>query len=346
MILPLGRVDEKLRAAAKPVLRRLDSIRVDKDDVLVLAAGFEDRALGVLKRISDSGQPGFDAIIIEYRPYIKENRLNEIIDLLTQLDCRIHRVTYDRQEPSGIGNTLLDLLGDGKRKILVDVSAMSRLLIVQVLVEFGKSQLFPRTSILYSEAEVYPPLRDEVERTIEKQETDSFYRQFFLSSGIFEVCIVPELSSIVLQGQPIRLITFPSFNIDQLAKLQGEIQPYYIDLIHGIPPDPGNAWRPEAVKKLNKINTIVRRCDQETSTMDYKETLDYLLKVYSEHSDMERIVIAPIGSKMQTVAVGIFRAFMDDVQIVYPTPMKFSKPANYTKGVRDIYTLPLEMFEL
>ena len=80
--------------------------------------------------------------------------------------------------------------------------------------------------------------------------------------------------------------------------------------------------------------------------MDYRETLDYLLKVYSEHSDMERIVIAPIGSKMQTAAVGIFRAFMDDVQIVYPTPKKFSKPANYTKGVRGIYVLPLEMFEL
>ena len=147
MILTVERVDEKLRAAAKPVLRKMDGIRLDKDDVFVLAAGFEDRVLGALKRISSLGQTGFNAIVIEYLPYIEENKLNEITDLLKQLDCRIHRITYDRREPSGIGNTLLDILGDHKGKILIDISAMSRLLIVQLLVELGKSRLFPGTSI-------------------------------------------------------------------------------------------------------------------------------------------------------------------------------------------------------
>jgi hypothetical protein len=346
MIAPLERVDEKLYAITKPALQRIDHIQVNKHDVLILAAGFEDRAVGVLNRISALGQSGFNAIVVEYLPYIEENRSMEISGLLNRLKCHMQRITYNRQEPAGIGKQLTGLLKEVTGKIFIDISAMSRLMIVQLLVEIGRARLFPVTTILYCEAEVYPPSREEVEKIINKQGNDSFYRQLFLSSGIFEVCIVPGLSSVALQGQPIRLVTFPSFNIDQLAKLQAELQPYYINLIHGIPPRPENAWRCEALKRLNNIESIARREEKETSTLDYRETLDYLLEVYADHSVMERIVIAPIGSKMQTAAVGIFRTFMEDVQIVYPTPRKFSKPADYTKGIRDIHCLNLEMFKL
>jgi hypothetical protein len=47
---------------------------------------------------------------------------------------------------------------------------------------------------------------------------------------------------------------------------------------------------------------------------------------------------------MQTVAVGLFRALMDDVQIVYPTPKEFRSPSNYTKGVGRLYSLELGAF--
>lgn len=345
MITPLERIDEKLHAITKPALQKMDHIQVNKDDVLILAAGFEDRAVGVLNRIPLSGQSCFSAIIIKYLPYIEENRFKEISGLLGKLKCHIQQIKYDRQEPAGIGKQLTGLLKKVKGRIFIDISAMSRLMIVQLLVEIGKALLFPRTTILYCEAEDYPPSENEVKEIINRPVNNSFYRQLFLSSGIFEVCIVPELSSVVLQGQPIRLVTFPSFNIDQLAKLQAELQPYYINLIHGIPPRPENAWRCEALKRLNNIESIVRREEKETSTLDYRETLDYLLEVYAEHSVMERIVIAPIGSKMQTAAVGIFRTFMEDVQIVYPTPKKFSNPSDYTKGIRDIHCLNLKIFK-
>jgi hypothetical protein len=203
-----------------------------------------------------------------------------------------------------------------------------------------------RSSVLYSEAEFYPPFKKEVEKKLEEHESDPFYRQLFLSAGIFEVCIVPELSSIALYGQPIRLVTFPSFNADQLSNLQGEIQPYYINLIHGIPPKAENAWRTEVIKKLNKIDSIIRRVDKNACTLDYRETLDYLLEVYSNNCVMERIVIAPTGSKMQTVAVGIFRTYMNDVQVVYPTPKEFRSPHNYTTGIKNIYSLALDKFNI
>lgn len=78
--------------------------------------------------------------------------------------------------------------------------------------------------------------------------------------------------------------------------------------------------------------------------MYYEETLEHLLRIYDKYNYLERIFIAPTGSKMQTVAVGIFRTFMNDVQIVYPTPRRFPSPKRYTEGIKNIYSLDLKSF--
>jgi hypothetical protein len=82
----------------------------------------------------------------------------------------------------------------------------------------------------------------------------------------------------------------------------------------------------------------------QTSTLDYRETLTRLLKLYSMHAVHERLLISPTGSKMQTVAVGLFRANVKDVQIVYPTPKSFQSPDGYTLGVGSMHLLPLAPF--
>ena len=101
------------------------------------------------------------------------------------------------------------------------------------------------------------------------------------------------------------------------------------------------ALKPSA--RINRVDTV-KHDALKTSTLDYRETLDCLLRLYGTHSERERLLISPTGSKMQTVAVGLFRTFMDDVQIVYPTPKEFRAP--YTEGIGQRYTLPLEDFSL
>jgi hypothetical protein len=58
----------------------------------------------------------------------------------------------------------------------------------------------------------------------------------------------------------------------------------------------------------------------------------------------DRLLISPTGSKMQVVAVGLFSAFVEDVQIVYPTPRVFTEPKNYTTGIGQLNILPLGAF--
>ena len=49
---------------------------------------------------------------------------------------------------------------------------------------------------------------------------------------------------------------------------------------------------------------------------------------------------------MQAVAVGLFRSFVRDVQVVYPTPRQFTSPGAYTFGVKQLYHLSLDNFVL
>lgn len=339
------RRDDKLRNINKPELEVLDAYSIGHNDVLILCAGFEDRALAVLQQQTTYGNAHFTVLIMQYRPYIKENRYIEIKELCNKSALNLIELTYDRQNPAGICDKILSLLSSVDGKIYIDISAMSRLLIVQIIVSLCRSNhSFDDVVILYSEASEYPPREEEVSFAIAESESDYVYRTMFISSGVLEVTVVPELSSVGVQGQPIRLVTFPSFNIDQLAALRAELQPSSFSFIHGKPHLPQNAWRLEAIKKLNHTEQVMQREEMNASTLYYEETLKCLLDIYSKHGVMERIIISPIGSKMQSVAVGLFKAFIDEIQIAYPTPRTFVFPREYTKGVHAIYRLNLQNF--
>ena len=305
---------------------------------MVVCAGFEDRAVEALKRICASGKTDISIGVINYLPPYKENKTEEILNLAGESNFHVEKFVYNRQDPAGIGEKLCEFAKSFNR-IFIDISGMSRLLIVQALVA-----LIPEKrpiTIIYSEAENYPPSREEFDKN--PPDANAGAIMSYLSSGIFDIAITPELSSVSMQGAPVRLLAFPSFDHIQLKNLLHELQPTYANIIHGIPPEEKNKWRTEAVRKLNQpnLNSLHKPVDYYVSTLDYRKTLMQLLDVYAERSMFDRIVVAPTGSKMQSVAVGLFRAVLYDIQIVYPTPHTFDDPNQYTTGVRQLYALDL-----
>ena len=200
-----------------------------------------------------------------------------------------------------------------------------------------------RSEVLYCSAKVYPPKREQVESKL-AEHTDLIDLTMFLSAGVFGLTIVPELSSVAMQGQPLRVITFPSWNTTQLAAVCSEIQASHFTIVHGLPPDPQNAWRRDAIRALNRIDLLSDQEEFNVSTLDYRETLDLLLNIYDTYRQGAKLVISPTGSKMQSLAVGVVCAFLRDVQVAYPTPRLFAAPADYTQGVGHLYRLPLEQF--
>lgn len=339
------RIDEKLKEITKPSLKKIQDIRLMKGDVFIVCAGFEERATEAFKRTISSESSGAHVLIIDYLPFVKENRLDEIISICRSRSLQYDKIVYDRQNPAEFTENFHESLWNKQGRIYIDISGMSRLLIVQLLVTFfQKKPGSLNVSIIYSEATVYPPTKEEVDKQYAESTENLSRTVMFLSSGVFEVAIVPELSSVAMQGQPIHLITFPSFNIQQLVALRSEIQPHCYTFIHGIPLLEENQWRTDAIRKLNDIGKIPRKEEYYLSTFDYQKTLNTLLDIYGSCNGTERIIIAPTGSKMQAVAVGIFRSFLGDTQIVYPTPISFQEPTRYTMGIRQIYALNLDTF--
>ena len=335
----LLRTDERLRAFCWPAVYKIDFPLVRRGECLVVCAGFEERSVDALRRMYEAGAHGMSLIIITYLPAYETNRIDTLRTYGRRAQFGIAEVSYNRHEPTGIGESVLGRIGSCDR-VVIDISGMSRLLIVQLLVAM-LARGGPAVSLIYGEAREYYPSREQFERDRGNEGDGGIHS--YLSSGIREIAAAPELSSVSMAGESIRLVAFPSFDPAQLTNLIEELQPTYTDLIHGIPPRQENRWRTDAIRHLNcKALTEIGECtDHCASTLDYRCTLGLLLEIYAERSMFDRIVIAPTGSKMQSVAVGLVRHALHDVQIVYPTPSVFDKPEEYTVGVRQFYQLDI-----
>ena len=120
---------------------------------------------------------------------------------------------------------------------------------------------------------------------------------------MYDIAIVPELSSLSINRAPVRLITFPSFNPAQLFIAKSIIQPAKTTLIHGVPADSELHWRTDAICRINQIFDDAKDESVSVSTLDYSECLKSLLSIYDRWSEINNLVLSPTGSKMQTVAV-------------------------------------------
>lgn len=336
------RVDEWLRQLAKPELQVTDVPLLGSGDVLLMCAGFEDRAIEALARAVRNGCCGFRVLCIEYLPSIPENRSAVIAEFCSTAKATIEILPFNREHPAGAAERLLDCVSDAEY-LHVDLSGMSRLLIVQLVAAIVRGKRAGRVEILYCSAHDYPPTREQVQASL-SEPTDLVGVTMFVSTGVFGLTIVPELSSVAMQGQPMRVIAFPSWNTTQLAAVCSEMQASYFTIVHGVPPDPQYMWRRDAIRVLNRVDSLPALQEIDVSTLDYRETLNMLLDVYKLHGQREKLIVSPTGSKMQSLAVGITCGFLRDLQVAYPTPRSFAAPAEYTRGVGQLYRLPLALF--
>jgi hypothetical protein len=335
---------EFLASVEAPALKRLADDDSSTTDVLIVVAGFEERTVGVLQKLINNGGR-FRVLLVTYEPFYRENRADEMKLMCHDAGIEAFEMTYDRQNPVSFGESVVDNVS-AKARILIDVSVMSRLLIVQLIVAFAEAGRIQDCSVAYCEARTYPPTKEEAYTKLDRMKQESTSGVTFLSSGVFEIAVVPELSSATIGSEQTRLIAFPSLDSHHLTSLRAEIQPSRFTFIEGMPPAPANQWRPQAIATLNNLESHPNSERFLTSTLDYRETLERLLDVYQRRSLVERILVAPTGSKMQTVAVGIFRAHLSDVQIVYPIATDYHSPHNYTRGIGAIHSVSLSPFAL
>jgi hypothetical protein len=311
-----------------------------KHTAIIAAAGFEDRTMALVSALT---QEDCALGLLFYKDWEDNNRDRDLLAAYGRKGIGGRTATvldYDRFDPDRLGGSLRDWLkGIDTHQVLLDISTMSRLAIMVVLDacrEANKS-----VTVFYAEAEQYGPTEEEFLRArsgIYPRPSIQVY------GGLGGIVRSQRLSSVALQGEPTALIAFMSMNELLTQALINGISPSRLFLINGRPPqhswrEAATAWiheelRREWPERDNPCHTTEDGAtlpQRTTSTLDYSETADTLLGLYWGNAAHYRVVLAPTGSKMQTVGCYIAKGIHTDIHIEYPTPESFL-PA-YSKGI-------------
>jgi len=315
------------------------------------AYGFEERSLGWAR--FQNGQHGIlnNSLIFRYIHPQGRNRIQELKRLLADIGggC-ISEAKYDMRYPHNIEAIVDEALGSslsGYQEIVLDISAMTKLLILVCLCRLRDFEGAVR--IIYSQAEDYSPSLEEYQSS----KNDLKLVATYPSRGSQSIVRTRCLSSIRMQGQPVSMVAFTSFNEHLVRHMLGTINPHRLIFINGRPPRSDYKWREQATQEIyNKLLEQYRADNpldesaslkRVASTLDYRETVYRINEIHKQFGTHERIICAATGSKMQTVGLLFSKIIHPDIHIEYPTPdIYFVK--GFSVGIRNVHEIKLPRF--
>lgn len=310
------------------------------EQVLFVAAGFEKRSVAYLNYCANRGLRYYRVLVVDYRPVDRRNRRDEAMRSAEKVGGYTEEKTFDRFQPfdsTGLDGDSLEVLCE-RRDVVLDISGMSRFLIVVLATRLVRAGL--SVTVAYTEPEIYYPSESHFQ---DRTDTGQYGEagQVFLTTGLFGITTVPDLTRAVMSGEPEVLVVSPSFEPHFIRALINELAPQVVILIEGIPPDASNRWRQNAIRKLNApafeaADKVIR-----VSTSSIEESRVALQDVFGQYKYTHRMIVVPAVSKLG--AVGIAEAISTEVEaeIIYPAPTGFQDP--YTDGARDTRFYKLEV---
>jgi hypothetical protein len=332
--------------AELPPLRHAEVLGGNRRRAFIGAYGFEERSIGWCKTQKTAISAAY---VFKYLHPKGPNLIEQLKTALRKIGAeKITNIRYDILCPQPLEDELPQQIAlDGFDEVIVDISSMTKLGILLVLSKLDK---FPGTvRIVYAEAEDYCP---------SKAEYDPIQREMaatarFPSRGAEQIVRLRCLNSIRMQGQPVTLVAFASFNEKLVSHMLGFLSPHRLVLINGRPPRKDYAWRERATHDIHKRLITEYELDnpvnpegllkRSASTLDYRETVKQLEHIYEEYGLYERIVCAATGSKMQTVGLFLSKVRHRDIQVEYPTPDSYFVK-DMTHGVRQVHEVIFSEF--
>ncbi len=319
--------------------------------VYIGSYGFEDRSLGWVDFQKEQGLILNHAMIFKYYHSKGTNRIIKLRKSLRKIGVnKPIDVQYNVRTPHNIEDIIDSKLKNILMKteeIIIDVSAMTKLLILVSLLKLKDFQGTIR--IVYTEAENYSPTKEEYE----KSKNDMTLIAKYPSHGIESIIRMKCLSSIRMQGQPVILVAFTSFNEQLVRHMLGTMNPHRLLLINGHRSRKEYAWRETATQEIHKRlideysqdnpKNTENQLDRSTSTLDYRDTLNTMNNIYKQYGTYERIICAVTGSKMQTVGLFFSKIAHQDIHIEYPTPDSYYVK-EMTKGIHKVHEIVIPKF--
>jgi hypothetical protein len=332
----------RMQTALESLLPPITPVHLDNIEepiAYIGAAGFEGRALSVLDEAALTPKRFEYAIGVQYRPFDERNMVQEFTAKAKNLDVperELKWVTYDRYAPQEFltASGEIQTIANNVSSLVIDISAMSKFLIVTLLQSLRNVKC--RVEITYTEADVYHPTKDVFEwhKQLPHEKAPEF-----LTTDIYKIVTTTSLSSSSMQGYPLLMIAFPTFNYRELLALLNEMTPQHLIILEGKPHENHNAWRLDAIRWINGKSEDSALDKRTVSTFDYSETIAALEEIYQRFHHSHKLIVSPTGSKLQTFGVFLFKQMHPDIQLIYPVTRRFA--SEYTSGCSAIWQISI-----
>ena len=331
-----------------PEIKELDISKIPQNSTYIGTAGFEDRCTTFLEMCVEYKIYFRNIFGIKYEPSNSLNKIDTFESLSEEIVFKknLHWMTYDRCNPEEFSSSLefIKNLINSTENLIVDISGMSKFLISNLL--YGLRNYSGNIQIIYCEAETYYPSKEEYNNA--KNNVVENIPSSFLTTTVHKIVTTTETSSTSMQGYPLLIVAFPTFNYREIYALLDEITPQYLFKIEGIPREPENLWRLDAIRWINrKLDVdfdpnIEGIYEENASTFDYIRTVEILKEIYENYKYTHKFIVSPTGSKLQTVGVTFFKQIHPEIQLVYPVTSEFLR--EYTEGCKKIWHINIENY--
>ena len=324
-----------------------ENVPIQKDELFICALGFEQRCLTIPRKLNKLGYKTKSSVYVKYNTNQDDNYVN-----LQELQSNLERFSDEVLKPLEIdsqtfANDLRTILNGLKSKnnkppsVTLDISVFANRLILSSLNTLLESDI--DLKILYSEADIYHPTKDEYDQNPQKWKGEE---ELGLERGVNTAIISSEYPGQHLEIMPHFIIIFPCFKKERSKAIIAKVDPslliepdHKVAWIIGDPHLKKDKWRKGAMREINDISE--EEIQYEVSTFNYTETLKILEKLYQQKWNKCNITLALNGSKMQAIGSTLFCYLHPDVRVVFAIPKEYNAK-QYTKNCRDTWIINIE----
>ena len=297
--------------------------------LLVLSAGFEDRALEFISNIDMDKNTRI--ILVKFLNEISNNEeiYRKYCNIISESICEDNLITVvlkkDRPRDYSIdlGASLVNIPRE-INQMWVDISGMPSHMICATLQILRSYKPAYKLNLIYTSAKSYHPNKIEFNKLKKNQAEGIEYLPASLAREMSENLILNKFSGQRTNEGRSCLALFAGYEVHRSIGVIENVNPSILLLMYGKPEGDGLEWRLDLSRQLHKKFEKTRKSAvEEVSTLYLKDSIDYLNQYYEYIYDEYDLTIAPVCSKMHAVAAYLFWEAYEEVQLIFPLPVGY-----------------------
>lgn len=281
------------------------------DDVLVVAASWERRCLGLVERLGNYRARKVLLVIYDGTSALKEEHIKLLRERLPAIGPVAEIPTLHANPLESVRETVERIRKESPNRpprIAIDVSTLTRKHLLQLLQGLDRARQLTRCRLFHTEPLDYDTRDDEP-----------------MAEGISEVKAIETFSGDNVPSRDSVLILFLGYEGRRSQALWEHLEP---NILLAVIPDP--PYRPEWSGRTENQNRYLLSCISKErvyrcDSLDPDSSLELLEALVSEYDHKKyRFQVAPVGTKAQTI--GIYRFWRRNpalLTIMYASPTRY-----------------------